>query len=82
MRSALDFWRAEERCPAAPASERAGDVTRERYAPCAAGSAVELVTIEGGGHAWPGGDRQARYLDAPSPALDASAAIWAFFAQR
>lgn len=82
VRSALDFWRAEERCPAAPASERAGDVTRERYAPCAAGSAVELVTIEGGGHAWPGGDRLARYLDAPSPALDASAAIWAFFAQR
>ncbi len=82
VRFAVDFWRAHDRCPEAGASERAGSVVRDRYAPCAAGSAVELVTIEGGGHAWPGGAPMARFLDEPSTALDATNEIWSFFAKH
>ncbi len=60
----------------------AARVTRLTFASCADGSAVELVTIEGGGHSWPGGDRLARFLDPPSPALDATDEIWRFFARH
>ena len=44
------------------------------------GTAVELLTIAGGGHAWPGGQRMSPLLDAPSQAYDATPAIWRFFA--
>jgi polyhydroxybutyrate depolymerase len=72
------FWQTANDCPAAT-STRDGVVTTELAAECADGTAVELITIAGGGHAWPGG-RQARpAADLPSEALDATATIWAFF---
>src|SRR4029077_2578471 len=70
VRFAVDFWRSRDRCADSATTERAGAVTRERFDSCAANSAVELVTIEGGGHSWPGGARLARFLDEPSTALD------------
>ena len=41
---------------------------------------MALYTIEGGGHSWPGGDPRASFIDPPSTALDATAALWDFFA--
>jgi len=82
VRFAVDFWRMHDGCRDAAVSERAGTVMRERYAPCASGSEVELITVGGGGHSWPGGARLARLLDEPSAALDASDVIWAFFARH
>ena len=41
---------------------------------------MALYTIEGGGHSWPGGDQRASFMAPPSPALDATAALWDFFA--
>jgi len=82
VRYAVDFWRSHDRCPVSATTERAGSVTRERSGACAAGSEVELVTIEGGGHSWPGGARLARFLDEPSSALDATSEIWTFFARH
>jgi len=81
VRFAVDFWRRHDGCRDAAVSERAGTVMRERYA-CASGSEVELITVEGGGHSWPGGARLARLLDEPSAALDASDVIWTFFARH
>jgi polyhydroxybutyrate depolymerase len=63
-----------------PECKTAGSVTTERWASCRDGVGVELVTIAGGGHSWPGGRQMARFLDPPSPALDATAAISGFFA--
>jgi polyhydroxybutyrate depolymerase len=58
-------------------------VTIFSYGDCRAGSAVESVIIEGGGHSWPGA-RQGVVLDhllgPSSGAVDASAEIWRFFA--
>ena len=82
VRFAVDFWRSRDRCADSATTERAGAVTRERFDSCAANSAVELITIEGGGHSWPGGARLARFLDEPSMALDATSEIWAFFARH
>lgn len=59
-------------------------VVRTRFAPCRPGAVVTLLTVEGGGHTWPGG---AQYLPAAivgraSRQLDASAAIVDFFLSR
>lgn len=77
---AIDSWRRIDGCPAAAREERSGAIVHTAYAPCAHGTAVELYAIQGGGHAWPGGERSARFLDAPSDALDATPLIWRFFA--
>jgi polyhydroxybutyrate depolymerase len=77
---AVDRWRRIDGCAARPAVETRGAVVHTRYAPCGGGSAVELYAIQGGGHAWPGGQRAARFMDAPSTALAATPLIWSFFA--
>ena len=80
--SAIEFWRGNDRCSEPPARERNGALMRTHYGECGGGSEVELIVIEGGGHSWPGGDRLAGFLDPPSPALDATAEIWRFFARH
>ena len=80
--AAIDFWRRNNRCADAPATEHSGVVARTRYSGCSDGSEVELIAIDGGGHSWPGGERMARFLDPPSTAIDASAEIWRFFARH
>ena len=76
---AVNTWRALDGCPDSAATTTAGVVTHSVWAPCARGTAVELYTIEGGGHAWPGGRRMASFLDEPSGALNATEVAWAFF---
>jgi polyhydroxybutyrate depolymerase len=76
-------WREADRC-APPAVTTAGTVTTS-VANCPAGRAVELVTIAGAGHQWPGGvpspvAQRLLGTDPPSPALDATQVIWTFFA--
>jgi polyhydroxybutyrate depolymerase len=76
-------WRTADHC-AAPVSTTVGTVTTS-VASCPAGRAVELITIAGAGHQWPGGASNLlaqRILgtDPPSTALDATQVIWRFFA--
>ncbi|OBB41522.1 esterase [Mycobacterium sp. 852002-51961_SCH5331710] len=63
-------WRDIDGCPA-PAEQVQGNVHRFVATGCAAGTEVEFVQIDGGGHVWPGG------LFAP---FDASQATGQFFA--
>src|SRR5262249_40057805 len=79
----LATWRASQHC-AAPTTRVTGPVTRTD-ARCEAGRSVALITVAGAGHQWPGSTpaRLARAipgLDDPSPALDATATFWDFFA--
>lgn len=71
-------WRELDAC-AATSETTAGAITRSVSA-CTAGTAVELDTIAGGGHSWPGGQRMSVLLDPASPALDATRTLWRFFA--
>jgi polyhydroxybutyrate depolymerase len=82
-------WRGIDGC-AAPRTRTAGTVTR-LTATCRNGRIVELITIEGAGHQWPGGvppspavAALARALgipgiDPPSSALDATQTLYRFF---
>jgi polyhydroxybutyrate depolymerase len=79
----IDGWRSVDGC-AAPSTTTDGPVTTAT-ASCPAGRAVELVTIAGAGHQWPGGrpntaGENLLGLDEPSTALNATATIWSFFA--
>ena len=77
-------WRSIDQC-AAPSSSVAGVVTTS-IAGCPAGRMVELITVAGAGHQWPGGKPPNPILatilglDQPSTALDATSVIWAFMA--
>jgi polyhydroxybutyrate depolymerase len=75
--SVVQTWRQVDGC-APPSVQVAGAVTTS-VATCPQGRTVELVTIAGGGHQWPGA---ARGLDPPSGDLDATGTIWRFFASH
>jgi polyhydroxybutyrate depolymerase len=77
-------WGAQNDCSPTPStSVPAAGVTLTRYSGCAGGSTVELYSISGAGHEWPGGPtlprRLTRLLGPQSDALDANAVMWAFF---
>jgi polyhydroxybutyrate depolymerase len=76
-------WRAANHCRP-PVTSTNGVVTRA-VAQSPGGRSVELVTIAGAGHQWPGAvpmpaAQRLLPLDPPSTALDATRAIWRFFA--
>jgi polyhydroxybutyrate depolymerase len=76
-------WRSIDGC-GAPVSSTAGSVTTQT-AGCADGRTVELISVAGAGHQWPGGAPSPVLeqfgIPAPSTALDATDTIWQFFAQ-
>jgi len=76
-------WRAIDHCRP-PTATTAGVVTTS-IANCPAGRTVELITIAGAGHQWPGAKpsllaQTLLHTDPPSTALNATAVIWQFFA--
>ncbi|OBH67317.1 polyhydroxybutyrate depolymerase [Mycobacterium mantenii] len=78
-------WRAIDGC-GTPDSTTAGDVTT-RTAGCADGRTVQLISVAGAGHQWPGGEpsplaEKVAGIPAPSTALDATDTIWQFFSQK
>jgi polyhydroxybutyrate depolymerase len=71
--SAAQGWAAHNGCGPAPSrGQPAPLVTRTSYGGCSGSADVELYTIDGAGHEWPGAPGQ-------SNAIDANAAMWAFF---
>ncbi len=76
-------WRSTDGC-SAPQTSTAGAVTTS-VAQCPQGRTVELVTVAGAGHQWPGSVpkpllQRVLHLDPPSTALSATDTIWTFFA--
>jgi len=78
-----------DHCPEKPQLERIPDnkgdgttVEITRYSDCSQGTEVRGYTIEGGGHAWPGGVAYfpEAIIGKTSLNLDASETIWEFFA--
>jgi len=78
-------WAAHDGCAAKPVtSTPANGATLTAYGRCRTGAAVELYTLAGEGHEWPGGPKMPRritaLLGAQSAAVDADALMWSFFA--
>ncbi|MFN0206630.1 MAG: alpha/beta hydrolase family esterase [Planctomycetota bacterium] len=75
------FWAAANRCETQPASmpSPSPHITIEKYSNSRINADVVLVTLKNQGHAWPGGKRGSRALDAPSTEISATDMIWEFF---
>jgi polyhydroxybutyrate depolymerase len=83
----VGFWGTQAGCTGTPVTtdepDRVADGTRVRrtvFLSCPEGRAVELYTIDGGGHTWPGGPAAGRRVGRVSREIDATELIWAFFA--
>ena len=77
-------WRTTDSC-SPPTSTTSGVVTTS-IANCPNGRSVELISIAGAGHQWPGSPSRPELekllgTDPPSQALSATQTIWAFFAR-
>ncbi len=56
-----------------------GEATCERYDACPAGAEVEVCTIDGGGHAWPGGENLPPLYGHMTNDISATDTLWDFF---
>ena len=85
----VGFWATAAGCTGPTSSDdavdRVRDGTRVRHAAfagCREGRGVELYTIEGGGHTWPGGPTAGARVGRVSREIDATDLIWEFFARH
>jgi polyhydroxybutyrate depolymerase len=80
-----DRWAAINRCDRPTEVPRDGTrVFRRDFGRCAAGSAVVVYRVEGGGHTWPGGPQQTApaLVGRTSRDLNATDVIWDFFSSH
>lgn len=78
--TSIQAWLRNDGCPTQPQQSRvASDVTVDDYRGCRGNSEVAFYQVQGGGHAWPGGDQMLSLLDRPTLTIDATALIWDFF---
>jgi len=82
--TAAEAWAAHDSCgPASAVSQPAAGTTLTSYTGCSDDAAVDLYTISGEGHEWPGGPKLStalqKELGPQSSAINADAIIWAFF---
>jgi len=77
-------WAEQDQCDPAAGAESGSGYTLTEYPACAGGAAVDLYSITGEGHEWPGGPPVAKALSSvlgpQSNAVDADSLIWTFFA--
>lgn len=72
----MQRWAEVDGCPPPAPAQVAGPVTTESWAGCGKGSALRLITVQGGGHIW-----FASGLGPANGALDATSTIWRFFSE-
>lgn len=87
---ALRIWSQRDGCGPSFTRERLPDLapddgclaTLDTWSGCDAGVSVELLRLDGGGHAWPGGPRYLpeRFIGKVCRDVDATQVIWRFFA--
>jgi polyhydroxybutyrate depolymerase len=76
-------WGVRDGCAMTPFKVlEQGEVTCTGYPGCSAGSEVELCTVLGGGHTWPGARWDIGALGPATEDLNATDAIWEFFARH
>jgi polyhydroxybutyrate depolymerase len=76
---AVSFWVQHNACSTTPERHEEGSIVREVYGGGLEGSEVVLYTINGGGHAWPGGQKGREQGDEPTQEISATELMWEFF---
>ncbi|WP_233188374.1 alpha/beta hydrolase family esterase [Actinomyces qiguomingii] len=81
VKAAVSTWAQLDGCTAEPATEQVSDhVSVTRYDSCEGGAAVELYTVDAGGHTWPGTSVDLSALGTITQEINASQLMWEFFA--
>ncbi|MEP6843168.1 MAG: PHB depolymerase family esterase [Pseudolysinimonas sp.] len=76
--SVNELWRTTDSCE--PPTSTVDDQVTTSTANCPDSKGIELITIDGAGHQWPGSTKNRAGGDTPFPGLDATEVIWQFFA--
>jgi polyhydroxybutyrate depolymerase len=80
VRDNLRDWARHNGCNLTLQTQRiATDVVLEAYGGCTDGADAQLYVIEGGGHTWPGADRNIERLGHTTQSISATEVAWAFF---
>jgi polyhydroxybutyrate depolymerase len=74
------FWISTNGCNSRPQTNLFADIQHDVWSGCLNSTAVELYTIIGGGHSWPGGSEGWPGSDQPTQTISASKLMWSFFA--
>jgi polyhydroxybutyrate depolymerase len=77
--NSVEFWITIDGCNLQPRAHSFDDIQHETWTGCEGSTDVELYTIIGGGHAWPGGQGGWTGADQPTDTISASQLIWEFF---
>jgi len=76
----IGFWVRHNGCGPEARVTQTGNIRQSIYGQCNQDARVQLITVVGGGHAWPGGEPAWRGGDVPTREMNASEVLWAFFA--
>jgi polyhydroxybutyrate depolymerase len=79
VNTAIQFWVVFNGCSLKPQATESGSIRIEIYTPCESGSTVELYTITGDKHAWPGGEAVNQIMGEPNMEISATSLMWEFF---
>lgn len=80
VQDSLAAWASINGCDSQPRTSSVDEIQHQVWEGCAGSSSVELYTIIGGKHAWPGSDGPGWVGgDEPTQAISASEIIWQFF---
>ena len=78
---AVSFWVQHDSCSSTPKRSEKGNIRTDIYDGGKDGAEVVLYTVNGGGHAWPGG--QAYLLGTePTKEISATDLMWDFFVRH
>jgi polyhydroxybutyrate depolymerase len=79
----IEAWAARYQCSPEPVElPSGGEVSGVQYLGCDQEAEVHFYTIEGGGHAWPGGKPMPEFIVGHTTEdIDATRVMWAFFSQ-
>ena len=77
----ISFWADHDHCTRTITQDVSNDTTRQVHS-CRDGVEVTLYTIDGGQHAWPGGQRGTAGADRPTSTISATQLMWEFFQQH
>jgi polyhydroxybutyrate depolymerase len=82
VKDSINFWTSFNGCTSQPQVNSFGNIQHEAWSECKTAASVELYTIIGEGHTWPGGKAGRSDADQPTQTISASQLIWEFFAEH
>lgn len=80
VKDVVGFWAEKNACPVPVQRKESETIQHDVYTPCASKSAIELYSILGGEHAWPGGEAVELRIGKPTMEISATSLMWEFFA--